>query len=149
MFEKLSTSLITVLSSLTKIQKFYNYEATQLEGFPALTLTPSGNESEYSSTTENRRVYPFVVRLYVARGTPAIDESVTEATMRDLVDTVLDRLDKNHSFSGMTIESQTGYTPLYMSASPSRWGYVGRENNMRAAEININIYVDVDTTQIS
>lgn len=149
MFDKLSTALVNVLSSLTKIQSFYNFEASEFEGFPALTLSPSANESDYSTTTENRRVYAFVVRLWVERKSGKDNERTTESTMRDLVDTVLDRLDKNHSFTGMTITAQTGYTPLFMSATPSSWGYSGRENNMRVAQINIQIHVDVDTTLIS
>lgn len=140
---------MTLLSSLTKIQSFYNVEATNLEGFPALTLTPSANDSDYATTTENRRVYAFMIRLYVERGSGTTAERTAESTMRDLVDSVLDRLDKNYYLSGVTIGTQTGYTFLYMGATPSRWGYSGRENEMRVAEIGVKLYFDIDTTLIS
>lgn len=147
MFEKISKALINLLSTNTKIQSFYNFEASKLEGFPALTLTPSANENEYSTTTENRRTYAFVVRLYVERGSGLDAERTCESTMRDLVDTVLDKIDKNYNLS--TILSQTGYTFLWISATPSQWGYAGGANEMRVAEINIKLHYDIDTTLIS
>lgn len=149
MFDKVSTALITLLQSLTKIQNFYNFEATNLEGFPALTLTPSANENAYATSTENRRVYAFVIRLYVERGSGNDAERQAERTLREMVDNVLDRLDKNYGLSGVTIESQTGYTFLFMEAIPSRWGYAGRENQMRVAEINVRLHFDIDINQIS
>jgi hypothetical protein len=149
MFEKISTALMSLFSNLSKIQSQYNVEASNLEGFPALTLTPSGNESAYDTTTENRRVYGFVVRLYVERGSGTDAERTAESTMRDLVDTVLDRLDKNYYFGGTTIPSQTGYTFLFVESAPSKWGYAGRENEMRVAEVNIKVHFHIDTTLIS
>lgn len=147
MFDKISTALIEKLQGLTKIQSFYNYEASNLEGYPALTLTPSGNESEYSSTTENNRTYAFVVRLYVDRPAGNTSENTTETTLRQLVDDVLNRLDFNHQLDNISLD--TGYTFLFMEAAPSRWGYAGRETIQRVAEINIRIHFHVDTTLIS
>lgn len=149
MFNNLSTALIDLLEDLPKIQKFYDYEATMLEGFPALTLTASGNESAYSTTTENRRVYPFVIRLYVERGSTPEAESQAELTMRDMVDSVLDRLDKNHYLQNSQLTLPQGYTFLFMGAAPSRWGYAGRENQMRFAEVTVQLHVDVDVNLIS
>jgi hypothetical protein len=149
MFNKISTAIVNLLKSNSLIQSVYNYEASNLEGFPAMTITPSANESEYSTTTENRRVYAFMVRLYVVRGSGADAENTCENTMRDLVDTVLDKLDKNFYFTDGAIQTQTGYTFLFMSSSPSQWGYAGRENEMRVAEIRVRVHFDVDTTLIS
>lgn len=145
MFNKISTALFNLLKPLSKIQSFYNYEASNIDGTPALTLTPSANDSEYSTTTENKRVYAFVIRLYTVRGSGSDAESTCENTMRDMVDSVLDALDKNYYALGSSIASQTGYTFLSMSAAPSQWGYSGRENEMRVAEIKVklNFYVDV------
>lgn len=147
MFDKISTSLFTLLKANSLLQSCYNYEASKLEGFPALTLTPSSNENEYATTTENRRVYAFVIRLYVERGSDPTGENSCENTMRELVDTVLDDLDKNHS--DLVIDSETGYTFLMMRAAPSQWGYAGRENEMRVAEIRVQLHYDIDTTLIT
>ena len=149
MFDKISQALFDLIKGPTPntlIQSSYQYEASALDGFPALTLTPSANESDYSTTTENRRVYAFMIRLYVERGSDATAESTCEKTMRKLVDTVLDTIDKN--YRTISIDSQTGYTFLFMHAAPSQWGYSGRENQMRVAEIRVRLEFDVDTTMI-
>ncbi len=140
---------MSILSTLPKIQSFTNFEASNLEGFPALTLTASGDDSSYSTTTENRRVYAFVIRLWVERGSGSDAERTAENTMRDFVDSVLDRLDKNYFLTGASIPAQTGYTFLMMSASPSKWGYSGRENEIRVAEINVKLHFDIDINLIS
>ena len=149
MFDKISTALKSILFTLTKVQSFYDFEASNIEGFPAMTMVASSNDSDYSTTTENRRVYAFVVRLYVERGSGNDSERTCEATMRDLVDTVLDRLDKNFILSGTTVPTQSGYTFLFMSSTPSSWGYAGRENEMRVAEIRFKLNFDIDTNIIS
>ncbi len=147
MFDKISTKLMSLLSGNTLIQSKYNYEASNVEGFPALTLTPSANENEYATTTENQRTYAFVVRLYTERGSTATAENECENTMRELVDTVLDTLDKNYNMIGL--ETQTGYIFINMMAAPSLWGYAGRENQMRVAEIRIQLNFYIDTTLIT
>lgn len=146
MFDKISTALFNLLKANTLIQSCYNYEASKLEGFPALTLTPSANENEYTTTTENHRVYAFVVRLYVERGSSPLEENTCERTMRQLVDTVLDDIDKSYNLS---IDSQTGYIFIRINASPSQWGYAGRENTMRVAEIKVQVHYHIDTTLIT
>lgn len=146
MFDKISNSLLALLAN-SKIQSSYDYEASSLEGFPALTLTPASNENAYATTTENRRVYAFTVRIYVLRPSTPAGERATENTIRELVDSVLDTIDKNHST--LSVASQTGYTFLFMRAAPSQWGYAGRENQMRAAEIQVRVEYDIDTTLIS
>lgn len=147
MFDKISTYLMSILAGNSLIQSKYDFETSNPEGFPFLTITPSANENEYSTTTENRRVYAFVIRLYVERGSGNDAERACENTMREMVDTVLDTIDKNYNMT--TLETQTGYTPLLMSAAPSQWAYAGRENVMRVAEIRVQLHFDVDTTLIS
>lgn len=145
MFDKISTAIVNILKTNTKIQSYYDFEASNLEGTPAMTIMPSGNENEYHSTTDNRRTYAFSIRLYVTRGDGNDKEATCEKTMRDLVDTVLDTLDKNWNLSVVT---QTGYTFLGMSASPSQWGYAGRENMYRVAAISVRLTYEVDTTAL-
>lgn len=147
MWEKISTKLNSIISANTLLQSVYTYEASNLEGSPACTIIPSANENAYSTTIENRRVYAFVVRLYIDRLSGNTTENTTETAMRQLVDTVLDDLDKNHQLSGL--ETQSGYTFLFMSASPSVWGYAGRENNLRVAEIVVRCHFAIDVNVIS
>lgn len=145
MWQKLSDKIKSILQANTLIQEVYDYEHERFNGDPAVTLTPSSNESDYSTTTENERVYAFKILIFVDR--TARGDTDSERIMRALVDSVLDDLDKNYTLSG--IVANTGYTMLYTEAMPSMWGYVERENIYRVAEITVRCHLDVDVTQIS
>lgn len=147
MFDKISKKLISILIANAKIQSVYNFEASNFEGSPCATLVPSSNESEYHSTTENERVYGFTLRLYGIRKSGNSEELSAEAAMRELVDTVINNLDSNHRLPGL--ETQAGYTYLWMEAAPSRWGYAGAENNYRVAEISVAVHFSVDVTVVT
>ena len=84
MFEKLSQKLKTIIQANTLIQDVYNYERADANGNIFATITPSANENEYHSTTENRRTYSFLIRLFVERGGETESETCEKA-MRELV----------------------------------------------------------------
>lgn len=147
MFDKISTALITIVKANTRIQSVYDYEASNLEGFPAATVIPSSNDSDYSTTTEDRRKYSFVIRLYVERLSGQTAERTCEATMRDLVDTLINNLNKTNSMASLA--TQTGYIFLKILPTPSVWGYAGEGSTMRVAEVKVSLEFDVDTTLIS
>lgn len=136
-----------ILDQNSLVAEGYDYERTQLEATPVYTLTPSVNESDYVTTTENRRVYAFMLRLFVERQSGSDEEKTAEDAMRELVDSVLDDLDKNHRLSGM--DTKTGYQYLYMEAAPSVWGYAGRESEYRVAEIIIRLHFDIDVNVVT
>lgn len=147
MWEKVSTAIKTIMQNNSLIENVYTFEASQFSGSPIATITPSANESDYHTTTENRRIYAFMVRLYIERGSTANDEQIAEEAMRQLVDSVIDDFDNDYQLASLV--SQTGYTFLFLDATPSQWGYVGAENNYRIAEINIQANFHIDTTLIS
>ncbi len=147
MWEILTTAIKTILEANTLLQNTYTYEASDLSGTPCATLTPSANENDYHSTTENARVYAFMLRLYVDRPSGEDEEFQSEEAMKDLVDSVLDDLDKNHRLNALG--SKTGYTFCFLEATPSIWGYAGRENEYRVAEIIVRSHFIVDVNQIT
>lgn len=146
MIQNLVTTLKAILNANSLIQSVYDYERADSDGTPFATLTSSANENDYATTTENRRIYAFLIRLFVERDGQSTPEQA-ENTMRALVDSVLDDLDKNYLLTGLTQNS--GYTLLFTEAAPSQWGYVGREQQYRIAEITVRCHFYVDTTVIS
>jgi hypothetical protein len=147
MWDQVSTAVLNILKANDLLANAYNFEAAEFDGDPVATLTPSANENDYATTTENRRTYGFNLRVYKGRLTGEDAESKTEAAMRELVDSVLDDLDKNHRLSA--IDSKVGYTFLYLEAAPSQWGYSGRENVYRVAEIIVKVHFAVDVNLIT
>ncbi len=147
MWKILTTAIKDILEANGLLQNTYSYEASDISGTPCATLTPSANDNDYATTTENTRVYAFMLRLYVDRPSGEDKEFQSEQAMKGLVDSVLDDLDKNHRLSALG--SKTGYTFLFLEATPSIWGYAGRENNYRVAEIIVRSHFAVDVNQIS
>lgn len=146
MFNNIIKALKGILDANDLVQVVYLYERSDATGTPFATITPSANEGAYSSTSENRRVYAFLLRLFVERVGQG-NEDNADTAMRGLIDSVLNDLDKNWKMS--TVENAAGQTFLFMEAAPSSWGYIGREMQYRVAEINIRCHVNVDVNIIS
>ncbi len=146
MWDELSAKLKTLILTVDKVQEAYDYEEANLAGTPAVSITASDNESDYATTTENQRIYAFDIRCFVKRANPVSDRNAEIAT-RQLVDAVLNKLDKNYQLSG--IVNTSGHEFLFMRAAPSAWGYAGREDEYRVAEIKVKCHVYVDTTVIT
>lgn len=145
MFTILLNKITSILSDNDKISAVFNYEAEQFNEDPTAVVTVSGNESDYSTTKENERIYAFNLKLFVSRSDREAKES--DRVLRDLVDSVLDDFDKDYYFVGL--EVPTGYTMINVFATPSSWGYSGREDEFRVAEVAIKCRVSVDVTNIS
>jgi hypothetical protein len=145
MFKLVIEKLLALFQANALLQQVYTYERADPTGTPFATITPAANESAYETTTQNRRTYGFLIRLFVERKGQS-EEGAADAAMRDLVDSVLDDLDSNWNLSGLG--TKTGYTFLFMEAAPSAWGYVGRENEYRVADIVVRVHFSVDVNLI-
>lgn len=158
MFEVLINKLRDILKANTKISIVYNFEASEFKGDPAAVITPSANESDYNTTQENIRVYAFSIRLFVKRNQPRVPEDA-DRILRDLVSSVIDDFDKYYTLSATGTDGSTtpegaivcpaGYTFINIFATPSSWGYSGREDEYRVAEILLRCRVSVDLRSIS
>jgi len=67
MFKEISNKIKSLLDEDALAEEIYEYEEGQFKGFPAITITPSNNESDYHTTNENERIYAFNVRCYIPR----------------------------------------------------------------------------------
>lgn len=146
MIEKLVAKLKALLDANSLLGYVFSYEREDPGITPFATITPSANENSYMTTTENRRVYAFTIRLFIERKGQT-DPEDCEAAARELVDSVLNDLDSNWALSGLA--TQTGYSFLFMEAAPSIWAYTGsRENEYRVAEIEVKCHFSVDVNSI-
>lgn len=146
MIEILIGKITQILRNNSLISVVYNYEAEQFSGDPAVSVTPSSNVSDYNTTEENIRVYAFNIKLFVKRNAPRKPEDA-DKIMRELVSSVIDDFDKDYTFTGLSVP--TGYTFINTFAMPSAWGYAGREDEYRAATIDVKCRVSVDLNNIS
>ena len=135
----LKSQIITRISSnVTTVQDVANYEKTVFKGFPAVTVTCSGNENDFWTTAENQRQFTFIIRVYVQLTTkPALDlvsdnaKDAAEAIMGRVVSEIIDTFDNFYTFNN---------TADFCRAIPSSWGYaqVG-EGWCRTAEIKLQV----------
>lgn len=143
------TILINKITDILKandlIQEVYAYEVEEFKGDPVAVVVPSGNESDYSTLSSNKRIYSFSVKLYLTRTSRPKEQA--DAALRDLVSSVLDAFDRDYTFAGLV--TPQGYTMINVAALPSAWGYSGREDEFRVAEIVIKCRVDVDVTNLA
>jgi len=148
MFTTLIDKITTILKSNSLIQEVFNYEVEQIQGDPCAIVAPSQNEGDYKTTNQNERVYSFSVKLFVNRQVRSSDPAKNaDRILRGLVDSVLDDFDSDYIFEGLVVP--TGYTMINVFAMPSVWGYSGREDEYRVAEIIIRCRVYVDVTLIN
>lgn len=134
------------------LQSVFNYEAAEFAGDPVAIVTASSNESDFRSTTQNRRVYAFTIQLWVKYTEPR-DAKKSEEVLTDLVDSVLDLFDKYYTLGtgspGSALVLPAGYTMIRTQALPSSWLYTERETTYRGAEIILKCELDVDVTAIT
>jgi hypothetical protein len=152
MWKHLKDKIKAILAANTLFQEVYDYEPAEFGGDPVAIVIPSANESDYRTTTENRRIYAFSVQLWVKRTDPRSPEE-SEKVLTDLVDSVLDDFDRYFTLGtgspGNALTLPTGYLMIRVQALPSSWFYTQRETYYRGAEILLKIELDVDVTSIS
>lgn len=145
MFQTLVNKIMEILTANSKIGISYSYMPGILKGNPAAVVVPSSNENEFHTTEENVRIYAFEIILYVKRSSSKTFEDA-EDRMRNLVETVVDDLDKDYFLENL--QTPAGYTFINWFAAPSAWGYAGETDEYRVATINLQARVSVDLNQI-
>lgn len=153
MWQNLRKKIVAILENNNLIQDVFDYEVDNFSSDPCATVMASANESDYRTTTANRRIYAFSVQLWVKRGGPSRSDQTAEGVLTDLIDTVLDDFDRYYTLGtgspGAALVLPTGYTMIKVEALPSAWFYANREGLYRGAEIIIRVQMDVDVTLIS
>jgi hypothetical protein len=153
MWENLRKKIKDILTANTRISAVYDYEADNFSVDPVAVVVASSNDSDYRTTTANRRVYAFSIQLWVKREGQYRDDKTAEDVLTDLVDSVIDDFDRYYTLGtgspGSALVLPTGYTMIKVEALPSEWFYGTREALYRAATINIRCHMDVDVTLIS
>lgn len=140
------------LEEITDIQSVYDHPWGQFEGYPAVTVFPSGNSSDYETTAENLRSYVFLVHLFIdvnaiqkdANGNIITGKAqVKEAyrLIRVLVDKIIDKFDQDETMSG--IELPTGKTMINVVPSPSAIELFEQENIL-VAEMRLECRIVFD-----
>jgi len=147
MFSDLLNAIKGILESNTLIQAVQDYESLKTDDDPVAIIIPSGNESDYNTTEENVRIYAYKIMIFVKR-TGIRNESSAERVLRNIVDSVIDDLDKDYMLVTAGAPVVTGYTFMGIFAVPSSWGYALEGDQYRVAQIDVTARVSVDLNNI-
>lgn len=132
-----------ISSAIDTVQDVADYEKSGFKGFPAVTVTCSGNENIFYSSAENERTFLFMIRVYQQiENLPKNDPSglndnakqKAEGIVERVVDQILNAFDTTTKFT-LDDTADNGVV-----AVPSRWGYALLPSGWcRVAEVDIRL----------
>jgi len=130
------------IQSCASVQQVYGYEEVNPKGWPAVMLTPQNVNGEFSSNTENSRVYAYKCLILFTLGqdmeTPKTLNRLeyAENVICGVIDDIINAVDNNFVLDGTPV--------LYVNAADVSWGYTAAEfGEARSAEITLNVYTEV------
>ena len=136
-YTSLITYIKTLLEGITQLNKVYAYEETQIEGYPAATISISDTEVEEMDTGFNFRTYGFTIRIYQEISEAGLGTDEGERIMRALIDAVILKFDQDITL---------GDNCIMCKPVPIKAGYLEKENNVRAADLVLKCLVKIDRT---
>lgn len=129
------------IQSCASVQQTYGYEELNPSGWPCVMLTPANMEGEFSSNTENSRVYSYRALILFTLGqdmeTPKTLNRLeyAENTIATVIDDIINVVDDNFVLDGTPV--------LFVNAADVQWGYYPIEGGeARGAEITLNVYTE-------
>lgn len=108
------------IQSCQSVQAVYGYEKTDLEGWPAVIVKAADLEGEFSSNTENSRVYSYSVLIIFPVGqdieVPGTKDRMeyAEEVVATVVDEIIDAVDSDFELEGAPV--------LYVNAADGVYG---------------------------
>lgn len=128
------------LQGISKIQEVYDEPRLEFSGYPAAIITPSEDESDYETTTENLRVYVFNIDLFYEIPSSGISSALD--ALYDLADDVMDAFDQDQTLSGISLPSR--YTMVGIEPSSGAWSQVPDKKLLtKTVKLRIKISVDI------
>lgn len=127
-FKDIRAAIVEVVGEMSSVQEAYGYEKSTFEGFPAVVIVPTDNESDYATQQNDRIRFVFKIRAYY----PIPDETkhaAAEAALEAVMDEMLD------SFRARGV---LGTACDWVEPAPSKWEYEERgEAVYRVAELTL------------
>jgi hypothetical protein len=129
MFSTIRAAIISKINNdLEKIQVAYASDRATFSGFPAAVVSPSDNEADYASTSNDKRTYAFKVRVYYPIKDEA-DYDAAETALEEALDEMLD---------AFSTRGALGSACEWVHPVPSVWQYEERgEGIYRMAELTL------------
>jgi hypothetical protein len=132
--------LIDKVSAVSSVNKVYNFEKKNPDGFPAVFITFSGTENQFYTNAENERVYIYrcLILCQIGQSDPAnasADEvEAAEVQIEDITQDIMDAIDADYTL-GDNVQI------LFVDAAVGEPGYVQYEGGWaRSSEVIIRVH---------
>jgi len=134
MFQPIFNQIKEKLEGISVIKEVHDFPTESFGGFPAAILKSIGNESEFQSTTENKRVYVFTI--YLVDGIEEDNVRQARRVILGVVDTVMTSFDQDQLLSGVDLPDNESM--LFVRPALSE---IWEEPQYVVAELNISVMV--------
>lgn len=135
--KNIKKGIITNIAAVSSINKVYDHEKLNPQGFPCAFITFQGTENEFYTTAENKRIYAYRILVLAQIGQDTSNTAVVEQaeqTIEDCVGDILDTMD-----SDITLDNNTQV--IFVEAAVGQPGYVDYEGGVaRSGEITIKVH---------
>lgn len=140
--------LIDKIGKLSSVEAVYGYETLNFSGIPTVVITPANMTGEFTSTSENSRIYGYNIQIFFPLGqdveTPKTKprEQYADDVICTVIDDIIDGLDTDFNLAALTAP-----TTRFGEAADVQWGYVDIEGGKyRWAQVVANIYTEKTVT---
>lgn len=138
---QIKDQIIDKIEALSSVQKVYPVETPNPSGWPAVTVTTTNMEGEFSSNLENSRVYAYTVLILFPEGqdfVPVAESArldYSERVVADVIDEIINAVDTDYELDGTPV--------LFVNAADCEWGRYEYEGGVaKAAQITLRVYTD-------
>lgn len=135
-------SLKQKIEALSTIQKAYGYPELQPDGWPAVWVLPANMDGEFTSTTENRRIYAFNLTVMFPIGqdfdksSGMTKEEYAESVVANAMEQIINDVDTD-------FELASNASVLFINAADAEWGTVEYSGGVAKA-VQITLMVNLD-----
>lgn len=134
--------LIDRIEGLNSVEKVYPSAVINDGGWPAVSVTPESEEGEFSSNTENSRVYTYNATILFPIGQDFVPPEqrermdYAERTIARVIEDIMNAID-------MDFQLDRGVV-LYVNAADVEWQYYNYEGGTaRSANVILRVYTEL------
>lgn len=100
--------IVAKVQALSSVQVVYKHEEVNPTGFPAVCIVATGQDGEFVTTTENRRIYSYRVFVHMPIGQDLNDVSGdrldnAEDVVATVIDQIINAIDTDYDLDASTV----------------------------------------------
>lgn len=138
---EIKDQIISKIEALASVQIVYPAENNNPSGWPAVFVTVTDMEGEFSSNLENSRVYAYSLLILFPEGQDFVPQTeanrldYAERVVADVIDEIINAVDTDYELDGTPV--------LFVNAADCEWGKYEFEGGVaKAANITLRVYTE-------